>query len=514
MAAFGSSLYSFTIEYKMRRIGIFLIRHRQQKTGENKLIFFLTLILVTQINVNASGSQQPGFENSEKIINCRQYHSVQACIDDTPIGGTAYLEPGTYDQSAGKLTITAKQLLCAPGAIINFTALPPATDMVTLGWSLDAVARTGVSGCILNANASGQDAIRINGGLGWFVRNIVVQNQGRDCIHLEPDASDHWSENSDVEDVHCGFTLAMGARVRDGINISLASSTQQRVFLNKGTWKRINIRGYKGNGIHAFVNNSCVGCQIATQVFEQIEDDAQIGTANTTPAVFFEKGPSGAPNEIADIVFTGSDFEDTAGAPVASAVFKQSVGVVVGLYVYGAINGNYPQFFDSTVASQCANNNVFAVSSDGTRVFSTIQWLKEGSGSQQFSLGMCTPGGTMSNDAILSMFNAGSWTERFRVAATGGINFSNASGVRIAQINNAGQINQGSAGTFAGASECVAGVKTITFPAPYRNPPAIFVFDETNPGGAKLSSRALAKFTVACTGMSDAFSWLTIGNPD
>lgn len=120
----------------------------------------------------------------------------------------------------------------------------------------------------------------------------------------------------------------------------------------------------------------------------------------------------------------------------------------------------------------------------------------------------------MSNDAILSMFNAGSWTERFRVAATGGINFSNASGVRIAQINNAGQINQGSAGTFAGASECVAGVKTITFPAPYRNPPAIFVFDETNPGGAKLSSRALAKFTVACTGMSDAFSWLTIGNPD
>jgi hypothetical protein len=315
-----------------------------------KLTFFLALIFVTP--AKASRWQRPGVENA--VINCQQHRSVQACIDDTPIGGTAYLSPGTYDQLAGNLTITSKQLLCAPGAIINFTGLPPATDMVTLGWSLDAVARTGISGCILNANSGGRDAIRVNGGLGWFVRNIVVQNQGRDCIHLEPDASNHWSENSDVEDVHCGFTSAMGARVRDGINISLASSVQERVFLNKGTWKRINIRGYKGNGIHVFVNDSCSGCQVGTHVFEQMEDDAQMGTANTSAAVFFEKGPSGALNQIVDIVFIGSDFEDTAGAPVANSVFKQSVGVLVGLYLYGAINGNYPQFFDPSVAGQCA----------------------------------------------------------------------------------------------------------------------------------------------------------------
>jgi hypothetical protein len=127
---------------------------------------------------------------------------------------------------------------------------------------------------------------------------------------------------------------------------------------------------------------------------------------------------------------------------------------------------------------------------------------------------MCIPGGRVGDDAILAMFNSGKWTERFTVPASGGFTFSNASGAPIAQINNAGQINQGSAGTFAGVSQCLAGIKTIAFPVPYANPPAILVFDETNPGGAKLSSRALNNFTVACTGTSDAFSWLAIGNPN
>jgi hypothetical protein len=436
------------------------------------------------------------------------------CIDDTPAGGEAYVPRGAYSQGAGSLIVTGKQLICAAGAKITFTGLNAITDMVTLGWSLDT-SRTGVSGCVFAANASGRDGIRSNGGLGWFIRNVIIEDAVRDCIHLEPDASMHWSENSDVEDIHCTFTEARAPAVRDGINISLSDSTQHGVFLNKGTWKRINIRGYKGNDIHILANNHCVGCLIGTHIFEQIEGDAQAGAANANPAVFFEKGTGGELNEITNISFIACDFEDTTEAPNTASVFKENSGVLNGLYVYGAINGNYPQLFDAGITAKCANNNIFFVAPDGTRAFEPIQWLKNGSARQQFAWGMCTPGGgSPGNDAILSIFSSGAWNERFRVSAAGGFSFSNASGALVANISNTGAWNQGSAGSMAGVSACIRGVKKIEFPTPYVNPPAILVFDETTAGGAKLNYRELGSFEVSCTGESDAFSWIAIGNPN
>ena len=68
------------------------------------------------------------------------------------------------------------------------------------------------------------------------------------------------------------------------------------------------------------------------------------------------------------------------------------------------------------------------------------------------------------NDAILSMFNTGSWTERFRVVATGGFNFSDASGALIAQINHAGQVNQGSAGRSPGLVSALLALRQLPFP--------------------------------------------------
>ena len=80
---------------------------------------------------------------------------------------------------------------------------------------------------------------------------------------------------------------------------------------------------------------------------------------------------------------------------------------------------------------------------------------------------------------------------------------------------NGGHMNQSSANSdFAGASACVSGAKTITFAGAYSSTPVILIFDETTHGGASLSAKSASSFAVACTGASDAFDYIAIGNPN
>jgi hypothetical protein len=80
---------------------------------------------------------------------------------------------------------------------------------------------------------------------------------------------------------------------------------------------------------------------------------------------------------------------------------------------------------------------------------------------------------------------------------------------------NGGHMNQSAANTdFAGAAACSGGAKTITFGAAYSSTPVILIFDETSPGGASLTAKSASSFAVACTGASDAFDYIVIGNPN
>lgn len=74
--------------------------------------------------------------------------------------------------------------------------------------------------------------------------------------------------------------------------------------------------------------------------------------------------------------------------------------------------------------------------------------------------------------------------------------------------------NQGSANQLAGTSTCSSGTQTISFAAPRLQIPVILVFDETTKGGINLTSKSNAGFTVSCTGASDEFDWMVIGNPN
>ncbi len=78
----------------------------------------------------------------------------------------------------------------------------------------------------------------------------------------------------------------------------------------------------------------------------------------------------------------------------------------------------------------------------------------------------------------------------------------------------ASHFNQGAANQVAGTSACLSGAQTIAFPGPYASPPVVLLFDETTKGGINLTAKATWGFEVSCTGASDVFDWIVIGNPN
>jgi hypothetical protein len=74
-------------------------------------------------------------------------------------------------------------------------------------------------------------------------------------------------------------------------------------------------------------------------------------------------------------------------------------------------------------------------------------------------------------------------------------------------------LNQNTADHLAGTSNCSSGTKTISFGTAYGYQPVILLFDETTPGGVKLSAKSTSSFTATCSEASDVFDWIVIGNP-
>ena len=94
----------------------------------------------------------------------------------------------------------------------------------------------------------------------------------------------------------------------------------------------------------------------------------------------------------------------------------------------------------------------------------------------------------------------------------GNANFSN---LKVPGVITAGvSLDQAAANSIAGVSACSGGTKAISFGVTYTSQPAIVLFDETTKGGVNLTARSTSGFTASCTGASDAFDWIVIGNPN
>jgi hypothetical protein len=82
------------------------------------------------------------------------------------------------------------------------------------------------------------------------------------------------------------------------------------------------------------------------------------------------------------------------------------------------------------------------------------------------------------------------------------------------KVVNMPSIGQASASQSAGTSACSGSTRTISLPITYVSQPVILVFDETTKGGANLSAKSTSGFTVSCSGATDVFDWVVIGNPN
>ena len=78
----------------------------------------------------------------------------------------------------------------------------------------------------------------------------------------------------------------------------------------------------------------------------------------------------------------------------------------------------------------------------------------------------------------------------------------------------ASHLSQGAANQVAGSSACSSGTQTVAFPSPYGSPPVVVLFDETTKGGISMTGKGTWGFIVSCTGASDVFDWMVIGNPN
>jgi hypothetical protein len=78
----------------------------------------------------------------------------------------------------------------------------------------------------------------------------------------------------------------------------------------------------------------------------------------------------------------------------------------------------------------------------------------------------------------------------------------------------ASHFNQGAANQIAGSSACSSGTQTIVFPGPYASPPVVLLFDETTKGGISMTGKGTWGFIVSCTGASDVFDWIVVGDPN
>jgi hypothetical protein len=76
-------------------------------------------------------------------------------------------------------------------------------------------------------------------------------------------------------------------------------------------------------------------------------------------------------------------------------------------------------------------------------------------------------------------------------------------------------LNQSNANRMAGTSACSSGTKAILFGTTYTAAPTVLLFDYATKGGINLSAGpSTAGFTASCTGASDSFGWMAIGNPN
>jgi hypothetical protein len=160
-------------------------------------------------------------------------------------------------------------------------------------------------------------------------------------------------------------------------------------------------------------------------------------------------------------------------------------------------------------------NNYYAVGVNNTNSTYALDFNPGGANAKHYSMGEDPSTGYLhifdQTDSKDTYFQPSGW---WTVPA--GINVPSLSvSAGIYFTTNGGHFNTNSStNDLAGASACSTSTKAITFTTPFTSTPVIVVSDEAVTGGARVSAKSHSGFTVTCTGASDSFDWIAVGNPN
>ncbi len=171
----------------------------------------------------------------------------------------------------------------------------------------------------------------------------------------------------------------------------------------------------------------------------------------------------------------------------------------------------------------------FGLNSTGAPISIPLSYFyKDTTPTQAGAWGMSIPGGSLTNDFIGSVYNAGAWSKRSAMLQAGGFAFYNASSTQIGEIDNSGNetlsgsmqavgLIQPAAKTYAGTCAMAAGTTcTLTIATGFTAPSCVATAQGTGaaPPAAACSDSAGTVTVTAASSNSLTWAVLVMGNPN
>jgi hypothetical protein len=160
--------------------------------------------------------------------------------------------PKPYRLGAG-VTVTNRALLGVGQPQLLFDPTAPDSDGIVLNNPFNANLDRGstLANLILLGQGKGRDLVRVVCGNFVRIRNLLLDQAGRDGLHVEGDADHHWTE-----DLSCVDVKVTGAR-RDAFHFRVPPGLRN-VFINQTAMVNCESR-YPARHALALVNDSDIG---------------------------------------------------------------------------------------------------------------------------------------------------------------------------------------------------------------------------------------------------------------
>lgn len=418
--------------------------------------------------------------------------------------GTVIIQPGIYTQST-QISVTSPYVSVitygSAGAVqISCSSVLGTAPCWNVKTSPFTVTKAGTfGGFTLNGPSGTSGAIGIQaGGIGAATfRDIVVQGfTGTSAVGMlwsNPSAT--WSERIVIDGVH------------------LNGNTTDLKFVDTNSAADFFYWNVKDLQLNISTGDTGIDLENDSQViggFWKIVANTNVTSATPPTTVILVNGTSLFGSDTA--LTSSSAMVNTVHITVDNSNLNQpvtfwSIAAGAKVNVSGNVEATSNSVYANSIAGAFTNwiGNTFPGS--GTSNFTDLAILAHaasGNPANTYLLHFMNP----ASSTVLSINSPGNSAFVFDTAAQ---TLTNKTLINPAITTH---LNQSAATQFAGNSLCSAGTRTITFGTAFASTPVIVLFDETTKGGINLTAKSISSFTASCSGATDNFDWIAIGNPN